>query len=179
MQHQTSPIKETLDMLMGQAGTLNQEEKEYTFTTPLEHGLSCKQVNSSHANFKKIVAQCWDYIDSGVSRGGSKEFISTEYIVQKVLSGDSDLWVSVDAEGNTVGCFVIGAAPYPEKTGIFAETIGGKFDFKYMTPVVEKFYKKCGYEFFEMTGRKGWERVMKPLGYKLMNITMYKRFSDE
>jgi len=166
-------------MLMGQAGTQVEQEKEYTFTTPLERGLSYRRVNPNHANFKNIVAQCWDYIDSGVSRGGSKELISTEYIVQKVLSGDSDLWLSVDAEGDTVGCFVIGSAPYPEMTGIFAETIGGKFDFKFITPVVEKFYKKCGYEFFEMTGRKGWERVMKPLGYKLMNITMYKRFSDE
>ena len=166
-------------MLMEQAGTPEVPGKEYTFTTPLDHGVSYKRVNPNHANFKKIVAQCWDYIDSGVSRGGSKELISTEYIVQKVLGGDSDLWLSVDAGGNTVGCFVIGSAPYPEKTGIFAETIGGKFDFKFITPVVEKFYKKCGYEFFEMTGRKGWERVMKPLGYKLMNITMYKRFSDE
>jgi len=116
-------------MLMGQAGTQVEQEKEYTFTTPLDHGLSYRRVNPNHANFKNIVAQCWDYIDSGVSRGGSKELISTEYIVQKVLSGDSDLWLSVDAEGDTVGCFVIGSAPYPEMTGIFAETIGGKFDF--------------------------------------------------
>ena len=162
-------------MLMAQPGIQNLAEKEYTFTTPLEHGLSYKKVNSKHDDFKKTVAQCWDYVDSGMLRGGSKELISTEYIINKVLSSDSDLWVSLDEGGDTVGCVVIGAAPYPEKTGIFAGTIGGKVDFNIVVAWLVKYYKNCGYEFFEMTGRRGWERAMKPLGYEYMNTTIYKR----
>ncbi len=162
-------------MLMEQAGTPVEQAKEYTFTTPLEHGLSYKKVNSNRPDFKKIVSNCWKYIEAGVERGGSREFISTEYLVKKILDHESDLWLSEDRDGTLKGCFVIGAAPYPNETGIMAESIGGNFDFEVITPIVEKHYKELGYTFFEMTGRKGWEKVMKPMGYKFLNITMYKR----
>jgi|TARA_Y100000310_G_scaffold336543_1_gene421387 hypothetical protein len=162
-------------MLMEQPGTQSREEKGYTFTTPLEHGLSYNKVNPKRQDFRKIVSDCWKYIEAGIDRGGSKEFINTEYLVKKVLDKESDLWVSEDRGGSIRGCFVIGAAPYPEETGILAESIGGEFDFEVVTPIVEKHYKELGYKFFEMTGRKGWEKVMKPLGYNFMNITMYKR----
>ena len=60
-----------------------------------------------------------------------------------------------------------------------AETIGGEFDFKGITPIVEKYYKNLGYEFFQMIGRKGWEKVMQPMGYNFMNITICKRLYNE
>ena len=91
--------------------------------------------------FRKIVFNCWKYIESGIERGGSADLISTEYLVKNVLSKESDLWVSADKGGMVRGCFIIGAAPYPESTGIVAETIGGEFDFKVITPIVEKYYK--------------------------------------
>ena len=162
-------------MLTELAGTPEVQEKEYTFTTPLVHGLSYKKVNPKGKNFRKIVFNCWKYIESGIERGGSADLISTEYLVKNVLSKESDLWVSADKGGMGRGCFIIGAAPYPESTGIVAETIGGEFDFKVITPIVEKYYKNLGYEFFQMIGRKGWEKVMQPMGYKFMNITIHKR----
>jgi hypothetical protein len=155
------------------AGTLV-AEKEYTFITLPVHGLSYRRVNNEHKNFKTILAQCWDYIEKSTERGNT-DIIKAVDVIQKVIDKDSDLWVSVDAEENIVGCFVIGAAPYPQKTGIMAEAIGGKFNFPDVVPVVEKYYKSLGYEFFEMTGRKGWEKVMEPLGYEFSCITIYKR----
>ena len=161
-------------MLMAQPGIQNLAEKEYTFTTPLEHGLSYKRVNSSHADFKFTLVHCWEFIESSVGRG-NEDLVCAGDIANRVVKGESDLWVSTDESGDIVGCVIIGAAIYPEKIGIFAEAIGGKFDFNILVPMLEKFYKNCGYEFFEMTGRKGWERVMKPLGYSFSNITIYKR----
>jgi len=162
-------------MLMEQAGTQAVQEKEYTFTTPLEHGLSYKHVDIRSPNAKSLVSQCWDFIEAGVEQGGSKEFLTTDYLIKKVLERDSDLWVSQDEGDNIVGALIIGAAPYPTETGIMAESIGGTFNFNTLVPMLEKFYRARGYKFFEMTGRKGWERKMKPLGYTYMNTTIYKR----
>ena len=161
-------------MLMAQPGIQNLAEKEYTFTTPLEHGLSCKRVNPDHSDFNFTLAHCWNFLEKSVEKGNT-DLIQVEDIVKRIKEQNSDLWVSTDESGDIVGCFVIGVAPYPKKTGIDAEAIAGVFNFKTMLPEVEKYYKALGYEFFEMTGRKGWERVMEPLGYSFSNITIYKR----
>mgnify|MGYP003147150497 CR=1 FL=1 len=161
-------------MLMEQPGIQSREEKGYTFTTPLEHGLSYKRVNSKHTDFKPTLGHCWKFIERSAETG-NEDLVRAGDIAKHVLKGESDLWVSTDESGEVVGCVVIGAATYPSKTGICAEAIGGKFDFNILVPMLEKFYKSCGYEFFEMTGRKGWERKMKPLGYIFSNTTIYKR----
>lgn len=121
------------------------------------------------------MGQCWEYIENSTERNNT-DVIQAVDIIQRVVDKVSDLWVTIDSEkGEIVGCFVIGAAAYPQSTGINAEAIGGKFNFPDIVPIVEKYYKALGYEFFEMTGRKGWEKVMAPLGYKLTSITVYKR----
>jgi hypothetical protein len=169
-------------MLMELAGT-QVAEKVYTFSTQPEHGLSYKKVNSNHSKFKMILGQCWKYIESSVERNNT-DLIKTVDVVSRVADKQSDLWVAIKVDsvkkelfgiGEIVGCFVIGAAAYPQSTGIMAEAIGGEFNFPDIVPVVEKYYKNLGYSFFEMTGRKGWEKVMKPLGYELTSITVYKR----
>ena len=53
--------------------------------------------------------------------------------------------------------------------------MGGKFDFNVITPVIADYYKKLGFKFFEMTGRKGWEKIMEPLGYEFKTITLRKK----
>ena len=82
--------------------------------------------------------------------------------------------MSVDEKDNIKGCVVIGFCFYPRTKGILAEAVGGEFDFPELIPVLEKYYKDIGYDFFEMTGRKGWERKMKPLGYDFKYITLRK-----
>ena len=141
---------------------------------PLEHGLSYRRVSRNDPNFENILAHSWDYIETGLIKGGSK-FVNTEYLIKKVMEGDSDLWISENTTGKLKGGLLIGDATYPVARGIIAESIGGEFDFNILVPMLEKHYKSCGYEFFEMTGRKGWERKMKPLGYEYMNTTIYKR----
>ena len=161
-------------MLMAQAGTPVGQEKEYTFTTPLEHGLSYKRVNADHPEFKFNLAHCWDFIERSVAEG-NPDLVQTEDVVDRIINRQSDLWVSTDESGDIVGCFVIGAAPYPRSKGIYTEALAGKLIFMDFIPKVENFYKQFGYEFSEIIGRKGWERRLKPLGYNFSNITIYKR----
>jgi hypothetical protein len=74
-----------------------------------------------------------------------------------------------------VGCFVVGVIAYPRADVINFEAISGKFNFKYALPRVEEHYRSLGYKYSQMIGRKGWTRVMEPLGYTPMNTTIFKR----
>ena len=94
--------------------------------------------------------------------------------IKRVIDKTSDFWISTDKDENIKGSFVIGFGYMPRSRGISAEAISGKFDFSVIVPVVEKYYKKLGFDFFEMTGRKGWEKVMEPLGFDFKTITIRK-----
>jgi len=174
MQPLLNQVRVIYDMQTELVGTL-EAEKVYTFSTPPVHGLSYRIVNPKGKGFKEIVGQCWKYVDSSTQRNNT-EIVKTIDIIQRVIDKVSDLWVSVDSETDEiVGCFVIGAAAYPQATGIMSEALGGQFEFSDMFPIVEEYYKKLGYAFVELTGRKGWEKKLKPLGYELTSITVYKK----
>jgi hypothetical protein len=148
-------------------------EKEYTFIIPAEHGLSYKKVNRSSNKRAEVLAQCIEYIDKSASRG-NRELMDTEDIVKRVTDGITDLWISVEDE-EIVGCFIVGVLAYPKADVINFEAISGKFDFEYGLPKVEEHYNTLGYKYSQMIGRKGWVKVMEPLGYTTMNTTLFKR----
>jgi len=161
-------------MPMALVGTPDRE-REYIFTTPVEAGLSYKLVSLNDPLLRNKVAQCYPFFEKSILRSKSEDIYNAADLYHRVLSGTSDLWVSTDENNVIQGCFVIGFGEYPQSRGICAEAISGVFDFTVVTPVVEEYYKKLGYEFFEMTGRKGWEKVMEPMGYEFKNITIRKR----
>ena len=149
------------------------QEKEYTFTIPAERGLSYSKVNRFYSTRVDIVDKCWDLIDKSVSKGNT-DLINTEDVTSRILENISDLWVSLKDE-KIVGCFVVGVIAYPRADVINFEAISGKFNFKYALPRVEEHYRSLGYKYSQMIGRKGWTRVMEPLGYTPMNTTIFKR----
>lgn len=161
-------------MQTGQAGT-PVAEKEYIYTTPGVRGLSYRLLNPKHSGFKRKVVFCQDLIEQSIKRANNAEYIDTADLVNKVLQGQSDMWLSVGKDEETKGCFLVAVAQYPKSVGIFSEATAGKFNFDDMFPKVEQFYKELGYQFVEISGRKGWERVLKPMGYQLKNITIVKR----
>lgn len=155
------------------AGTQVQE-REYTFTTPLEHGLSYNRVNRNHPAVHHKIAECVEFVRQSILRANNEEYIKPEFLFNKFLTGFSDLWVSVEGQ-DIVGCLLIGVAAYPEQTGIISESTGGKFHFETMMPALEDFYRKQGAKFVEIPGRKGWQRRFGPMGYTVKNVTITKR----
>ena len=162
-------------MLMAVTGTPNQEAKEYIFTTPLERGLSYKLVNPKSYLLKNTLKLCYKFLKKSIDRSKCSDLYTENDLVERVKTNQSDLWISVDKHEKIKGCFIIGFGEFPQSKGICAEAISGMFDFSIITPVVEKYYKALGYEFFQMTGRRGWEKIMEPLGYEFKNITIRKR----
>ena len=130
-------------MLMAPTGTPSVVEKEYIFTTPLEHGLSCKLVNKKHNDAKYKLAQCYKYLDKAIERGNNGDLFSSDYVVNSA--------------------------------GVSVEALGGSFNFSTVVPMLEDYYKSLGFKFVELTGRAGWEKRMKPLGYEFVSVTIRKK----
>lgn len=150
------------------------QEKAFIFTIPAERGLSYSKINSKYKYKILLVSQCWHLLDKSVSKG-NRDLIDTEDIAKRVINSVSDLWISTNEKNEIVGCFVVGIIAYPRADVINFEAISGKFHFKYALPKVEEHYKSLGYTNFQMIGRKGWAKVMKPLGYSPSSSTIFKR----
>jgi hypothetical protein len=160
-------------MLMALTGTPEQE-KEYIFEMPLQHGLSYRFINYRSPSLFKTLSECFPYFEKSILHSKCSDIFNATDIVKRVTKGTSDLWVSCDKDENIKGCFVIGFAAFPQSTGIIAECISGEFHFENRLPEVEEYYRDLGYEFFEMTGRKGWEKVMGKMGYEFKSIILRK-----
>jgi len=162
-------------MLMAVTGIPEARGKEYTFSTPLLHGLSYRLVNHDSSLLKRKLAYCRDYLEKAIDRSNCEDLFNAEDLIKRVLNKQNDFWISIDKDSDIKGCFIIGFGSMPRAKGINAEAIGGKFNFPDAVPIVEKYYKELGFKFFEMTGRKGWEKVMEPLGYDFKSITIRKK----
>ena len=162
-------------MLTEVHGILDQE-KEFILEIPLEHGLNYKFVNYKHNSLFSKLSKCYDYFEKTVQRSLCSDIYNANDLVKRVVKGTSDLWIAYDKDEEIKGCFVIGFAYYPQATGILTEAMSADdFDFKNAVPKIEEYYKELGYKFSEMTGRRGWEKVMAPLGYEFKTITLRKR----
>jgi hypothetical protein len=159
-------------MLMEQVGTQVQE-KEYIFTTQEVRGLSYRLLNPRSQRFKNNLAQCYKFIDRSAKASHSTYDLPTDKLVKRCIEQHCDTWVSIK-DNKIVGCFTVGVAMYGDNYGINIESTSGKFVYQDVVPAVENFYKKLGYKFVEISGRKGWERVFKPLGYNLSKIIIHK-----
>ena len=100
---------------------------------------------------------------------------SSDYVVNRVLSEKNDFWISVDKDNEIKGCIVIEALNFPNSAGVSVEALGGSFNFSTVVPMLEDYYKSLGFKFVELTGRAGWEKRMKPLGYEFVSVTIRKK----
>lgn len=161
-------------MQMEQVGT-QEAAKEFTFITPLEHGYSYKLANPHHAGFKDLVVSCLEYLEKSIKRSNNSDFIGPVDFALNALEKRSDFWVSVDQTEKVCGAFQLCKAEYPRSTGVFFEALAGKLDYEHGLPHIEDYYRTLGYQFVEITGRRGWSKVLKPQGYSFKNITIVKR----
>tara|TARA_R100000781_G_scaffold88475_1_gene54443 strand:- start:700 stop:1230 length:531 start_codon:yes stop_codon:yes gene_type:complete len=175
MQNLTNHNKAILDMLTEVHGILDQE-KEFILEIPLEHGLNYKFVNYKHNSLFSKLSKCYDYFEKSIQRSLCSDIYNANDLVKRVVKGTSDLWIAYDKDKEIKGCFVIGFARYPQSVGILTEAMSADdFDFKNAIPKIEEYYKELGYEFSEMAGRRGWEKIMAPLGYEFKTVTLRKR----
>ena len=162
-------------MLMAVTGILEAQEKEYIFSTPLLRGLSYRLVNHDSSLLKRKLAYCYSYLEKSIEKSKCEDVFNTDDLIKKVINKQSDLWISTDKDGDIKGCLIVGFGELPRGKIVTAEAISSQsLSFLAALPVFEKYYKELGFKFFEIAGRKGWEKVMEPLGYDFKNITIRK-----
>lgn len=161
-------------MQMEQVGT-QEAEKDFTFITPLDHGLSYKLANPHHAGFRDLVVSCLEYYERSIKRSNNSDYIGPVDFALCALEKRSDFWITVDSTGKLLGIFQLSKAEYPKSTGVYVEALAGEFNFEHGLPMIEDYYRTLGYQFVELEGRRGWERKLKPNGYTYKTTTIVKR----
>ena len=149
--------------------------KEFTFITPLDHGLSYKLANPHHADFRDLVVSCLEYYERSIKRSNNSDYIGPVDFALSALEKQSDFWITVDSTGKLLGIFQLSKAEYPKSTGVYVEALAGEFNFEHGLPMIEDYYRTLGYQFVELEGRRGWERKLKPNGYTYKTTTIVKR----
>ena len=149
--------------------------KEFTFITPLDHGLSYKLANPHHAGFRDLVVSCLEYYERSIKRSNNSDYIGPVDFALSALEKQSDFWITVDSTEKLLGIFQLSKAEYPKSTGVYVEALAGEFNFEHGLPMIEDYYRTLGYQFVELEGRRGWERKLKPNGYTYKTTTIVKR----
>jgi len=149
--------------------------KEFTFITPLDHGLSYKLANPHHASFRDLVVNCLEYYERSIKRSNNSDYIGPVDFALSALEKQSDFWITVDSTEKLLGIFQLSKAEYPKSTGVYVEALAGEFNFEHGLPMIEDYYRTLGYQFVELEGRRGWERKLKPNGYTYKTTTIVKR----
>lgn len=101
-------------------------------------------------------------------------------IVKMLISGHMQLWGIVDDEdGNLNGITITEIATYPQrKVCRMLSTAGeGSDNMLPLLPEVESWAKACGCSSIEPVCRPGWEKILKPYGYKKTHILLSKELS--
>ena len=162
-------------MLMAVTGIPEGRAREYIFSTPLLHGLSYRLVNHSSPLLKRKLAYCRSYLEKSIDKSNCEDVFNANDLINKVINKQSDLWISTDKDGDIKGCLIVGFGELPRGKIVTAEAMSSEsLGSLAALPFLEKYYKELGFKFFEMAGRRGWEKVMKPLGYDFKNITIRK-----
>jgi|TARA_R100001460_G_scaffold65215_1_gene105535 hypothetical protein len=92
---------------------------------------------------------------------------------EKIADGRNQLWV-ID---NGAASAITSVVSYPQHKCVKVTYLGGDNMKDWFVPFVEKieeFGRSQGCKFIETAGRKGWERMCKPLGAKLEFIVLRK-----
>lgn len=111
--------------------------------------------------------RCRQWIEDALERGDDTH--DYEDIVAGITSGKMQLWPAKDS------CLVTEIIKYPKKKAINMFLIGGKLDTVLdMEKDVIEWAKAQKCDLIIGTGRKGWKKVLSPLGYQEAHITMAK-----
>lgn len=100
-----------------------------------------------------------------------------EDIIGEIYQGQQQLWVPIAEDGSIPGIVTTRVVQYPRRTMMLGVFCAGDRLSEWMNPMLEmlhKFAKDNGCDGFEMSGRKGWERVLKPDGWKPA-FTVYEK----
>lgn len=126
------------------------------------------------------VAECWEEVapllQPAIDRSGGRFLIQDVYHL--IRTGDNHLWVMFE-DGIIVACCTTTFTQYPRKRMLTGQFLGGKklSQWAYNLDIVlEKWGRDNGCDGIELTGRRGWVRVLDKLGWSLTYYITEKNY---
>ncbi len=102
---------------------------------------------------------------------------SLEEIAEKLRTGNMQMWVLGDEDDYSILGVVLTKVQTCGKTKLLNLSLCSGEAFDSWTPhlaMLEEWGRAQGCEYVTATGRRGWKRKLKPLGYKEKYVTLYK-----
>lgn len=105
-----------------------------------------------------------------------------EDIIQRMLRGECQLWVTLDADGKPNGAVITSIEQYPQMRMLnILHAAGEKNRWKDIEDdlyaAYDEFAKANGCVGVEFGGRPGWKKYAEPRGFKLKSVMYEKRFA--
>lgn len=121
----------------------------------------------------------WPVVDDwccrALNRGGA--LLHLRDLVEGVAAKDMQLWIVLD-DGNPIAVTITQIEQWKRGKVLSAFVIGGDDMHKWLAQlddVLTRYARSLGCDFITGEGRKGWERVLKPLGWQAPSVTYMKR----
>lgn len=121
--------------------------------------------------------QVKDFLEGATDRTDGRVDI---YDVQDELEmGSYQLWIAFTGTGEIVGAVTTRIIEYPQRRMLHGDMAGGKGLKDWQTKMLElldQFAKDQKCSAFEMYGRRGWEKVLKPYGWDARQTVYLKEY---
>ena len=118
----------------------------------------------------------------GKSVGTAHGRYSMGHIVQEILNGDQHLWVVLDEDSKVISALTTKFVSYPGKLLLAGQFLGGEKIMRWRAPMLETLERwaidnNC--DGMEMTGRRGFEKVLRPHGWTPEYTVFEKMFEED
>lgn len=107
---------------------------------------------------------------------------SMGHIVQEILNGDQHLWVVLDEDSKVISALTTKFVSYPGKLLLAGQFLGGEKIMRWralMLETLERWAIDNNCDGMEMTGRRGFERVLRPHGWTPEYTVFEKMFEED
>ena len=128
------------------------------------------------------VHECWDEVapllQPAVDRSGGRFLMEDVYHL--VATGENHLWV-VFEDGVIVACCTTAFTEYPRKRMLTGQFLGGSQMTEWvpkLDAVLQQWGTDHGCSGIELTGRKGWLRVLDKIGWDITFYIMEKSYGQ-
>ena len=125
----------------------------------------------------------WDEASSvlGKSIGTAHGRYSIDHIEYEILSGEQHLWVVFDDDKKVISALTTKFVSYPGKLLLAGQFLGGEKIMLWRDAMLQTLEKSAidnSCDGMEMTGRKGFEKILKPHGWTPEYAVFEKMFEE-
>jgi len=130
---------------------------------------------------QRYLGECWDRVEGYLKKGTDYSYgrFDVPSLKAEIENGFQQLWVAFVGENDIFCAFTTQVIVYPLKKNLSIVFLGSdewssKHRKERVMDACIKHAKDVGCRGVEITGRRGWERMLRPMGFKPSYIVVEK-----